>query len=85
MPIAAQAGSHIQTLFFVVAVLLHLAGKCRAGTNDAHITLQDIPQLRQLIEANRTDDPSDRRDPIVVLAGQAGAALLRIHDHAAQF
>lgn len=24
-----------------------LAGKCRAGANDAHIALQDVPQLRQ--------------------------------------
>ena len=51
LPIAAQARRHIQTLLFVVAILLDLAGKCRAGPNYAHIALQDIPQLRQLIDA----------------------------------
>lgn len=55
LPIATQAGGHIQTLLFVVAVLLHLAGKCRAGANDAHIALQDVPQLGQLIEAGLAD------------------------------
>ena len=55
LPIAAQAGGHIQALLFVVTVLLHLAGKCRAGANDAHITLQNIPQLGQLIEAGLAD------------------------------
>ena len=39
LPVAAQAGGHIQTLLFVVSVLLHLAGKRRAGANDAHIAL----------------------------------------------
>ena len=55
LPVAAQAGGHIQTLLFVVAVLFHLSGKCRAGTHDAHITLQDVPQLGQLIEAGLAD------------------------------
>ena len=55
LPVAAQAGGHIQALLFVVAVLLDLAGKCRAGPNYAHIALQDIPQLRQLIDAGLAD------------------------------
>ena len=55
LPIAAQAGGYIQTLLFVVTVLLDLAGKCRARANDTHITLQDVPQLRQLINTGFAD------------------------------
>ena len=67
LPIAAQAWSHIQALLFVVAVLLHLAGKRRAGANDAHITLQDIPQLGQLIEAGLADKLAHTGNAGVVL------------------
>ena len=67
LPVAAQAGGHIQTLFFVVAVLLHLAGKRRAGTDNAHIALQDVPQLGQLIEAGLADKLAHTGNAGVVL------------------
>ena len=68
-----------------LAVLLRNLRALRARAHNAHVPFEDVEQLRQLIEADRADDSTDRRDPIVVLAGQTGAALLRVHDHAAQF
>ena len=67
LPVAAQTGGHIQTLLLVVAVLFHLAGKRRAGANDAHIALQDVPQLGQLIEAGLADKLAHAGNARVVL------------------
>ena len=85
LPIATQAGCHIQTLLFVVAVLFHLAGKCRTGSNDAHITLQDIPQLRQLINAGLADKLAHTGNAGVVLDLEHGTIHLVLIQQIVQF
>ena len=67
LPIAAEARRHIQTLPIILGILLHLTGKCRARTHDAHIALQDVPQLRQLIDAGLADKLTHTSDPRVFL------------------
>lgn len=67
LPIAAQARCHIQPLLLIVPILFHLAGQGRTRANDAHITLQDVPKLRQLIETGFADKSSHTGNARVVL------------------
>ena len=85
LPVAAQAGGHIQALLFVVAVLLHLAGQCRAGANNAHITLQDVPKLRQLVEAGLADKLAHTGNAGVVLDLEHRAIHLVLVQQVVQF
>mgnify|MGYP006955619280 CR=1 FL=1 len=85
LPVAAQAGGHIQTLPFIVAVLFHLTGKCRAGANDAHITLQDIPQLGQLVDAGLADKLAHTGNAGVVLDLEHRAIHLVLVQQIVQF
>ena len=67
LPVAAQARRHIQTLLLIIPILLHLAGQGRPRANDAHITLQNVPQLRKLIQTRLADK--------LAHAGNAGVVL----------
>ena len=85
LPIAAQTGCYIQALLFVVAVLFHLAGKCRAGANDAHIALQDVPKLRQLVEAGLADKLAHAGNAGVILDLEHRAVHLVLFQQIVQF
>ena len=70
----------------------HLARQRRPRPDEAHLAEQDVPDLRQLIEAGRSQDPADAGQPRVVgdLEGVAldlvlflefGQAGLRVGHH----
>ena len=67
LPIAAQAWRHIQTLLLIIPILLHLAGQGRPRANNAHITLQDVPKLRKLIQTRLANKPAHASNSRVVL------------------
>ena len=54
------------------------------GAYDAHITLEDVEDLGQLIDAGRTDHTAHLGDPGVMGGGHHGAVLFRVGDHAAE-
>ena len=47
-------------------VLLDLVGERRPRSDERHLAAQDVPELRQLVEARLAQEPPDRRDPRVV-------------------
>ena len=48
LPIATQTRRHIQTLFLILTVLLHLTRQSRTWTNNTPVSLEDILTLRAL-------------------------------------
>ena len=66
-------------------VLLHLCGHCGTRPHDRHLAAQDIPQVRQLIEREASQDPADTGDPsIAALDRKSGTRELRTVHHRAQ-
>src|SRR5690349_8508292 len=43
-------------------VMRSLVGKGRAGTDEAHVALQDVEELGQLVDARCADEAADARD-----------------------
>lgn len=67
-------------------VLLRDLRPFRSGSHHAHVPFQDVPKLRQFVQAALADEPADRRDALILVPGrEAGhAVLLGIHPHAAE-
>lgn len=55
------------------------------GTDDAHVALQNIPQLRQLVQAEAAQDTAHGSDTIIIVAGKLGAISLCVNPHGAKF
>ena len=57
----------------------------RSRADDAHVALQHVEQLRQLVDAGHADDAADAGDAIVVARGRAVAVeVARLDVHAAE-
>src|ERR1019366_8392540 len=77
---AGDAGPHAVALPVVGNLLVEgfdELGALRAGAHDGHLALQDVEELRQLVEADGADDAADGGDARIVLLGpyRAGADL----------
>src|SRR3990172_10395518 len=79
-----------------VFILLHQVGKLRARADQAHFTLDDIDDLRDLIKAEPSQDPAQFGHTgiirgfmnglsIAVQAGHLGLNILRIDQHGPEF
>jgi len=75
LPQARDAGDDVEALAVLERVLLHLLRHGRARTDEAHVADEDVPQLRQLVDAGAADEPADRRDARVVLHLEDDAVL----------
>ena len=95
LPVAAQSGGDVQPLALVVAVQLYLPGQCGARPHDAHIALQHVEQLWQLVQtglAQKTSHPGnagvaldlEHRAVHLVLAQQLIQLLLGVRAHGAK-
>ena len=63
-----------------------VVGQRRAGPHDGHVSPQDVPELRKLVDAGRPDDPADPRHPGVALLGvYAAAGVLSPDRHGTKF
>src|SRR2546421_2528540 len=61
----------------VGGVLLNLVRERRTRPDDRHLTAEDVPELRQLVDREAAQDAADARDPRVALVdGPAGALPL---------
>lgn len=67
LPVAAQTRGHIQTLTVILRVLLDLTGQGRAGADNAHVTFQNVPQLREFINTCFADELTHTCDTGIVL------------------
>lgn len=61
-----QTQSKLRHLFTVLCCDLRTL---RAGANDGQVTLEDIQQLGQLIQATGTDDMTDLGDTVILVTG----------------
>ena len=66
-------------------VFLDLVAQGRPRPDHAHVAAQDVPQLRELVERQASQDPAGSGDPSVSLVdGEAGALVLRADHHRPQ-
>ena len=59
LPHAGDAGAEGQTGTVVVLVLLPLVNGGRAGADDAHVALEDVPELGELVQGVLADELAD--------------------------
>ena len=56
-------------------------GALGSGPDEGHIPLDDVPELRDLVQARLAHHPAKRRDAGVVALRPLGAATLRVDVH----
>ena len=66
LPQAREARRHRQAAALPRLVLPHFLDHGGPRADEAHVALEDVPELRQLVEARAAQPPADRRDPRVV-------------------
>ncbi len=81
LPQAGDAGPHLVPVVEVGGELVDLVAQRRAGPDEAHVALQDVDQLGQLVEARAAQDVADPRDPGITgdLEQRAGALVVGLH------
>lgn len=67
LPHAGDAGQDHAVLAEVVAVALDFFGDNRARADEAHVAADDVPELRQLVEAGLPEEGAELGDARVVL------------------
>jgi len=81
-----QSGFYGQSQFMQNFVPLDKVWPFRPGSDQAHISLQNVEQLRKLIQSCCAQDLPDFSNTRILSAGQDGADfLLRIVDHRSEF
>src|SRR5205085_2253275 len=66
---------HAQTSSLPWFVASHFAGKRGPGSDDRHIATQDVQQLRQLVDAELTNETTNGCDPRIALDLENGSRL----------
>src|SRR5215204_1073021 len=56
----------------------------RPRAHEAHLTLEDVPELRNLVDANLTNDATDARRARIALARPHRTTLLGVNSHRAK-
>lgn len=95
LPESGHARLHAEAALVVAVVLVEFADGRRAGADEGHIALEDVPELRELVEARLADEAADLRDARVIfhleheavhliLRKELLLALLRVLVHAAE-
>ena len=83
-----DARLHVEALAVTRSLLdvpLDEVGSLGARADEAHLPLEDVDELRDLVDAVPSQKTADRGDARVVLLGEHRAAgLLRVLDHGAQ-
>lgn len=86
--VAGQAALHTQPVGKfrdLLRVGLHVLDALGPRADERHIALEDVEDLRQLVDAQLADDPPDARDARVARAARDHAAVsLGVDDHAAE-
>ena len=85
---AGDAGADVEHVELFGGILVNgpgMIGQGRTGADEAHVALQDIGALGELIDGSGADDLPDLRDTSIALAAvDAGAGMLGILDHGAE-
>ncbi len=79
---AREPGPDVEALALALVVLLDLVAERGTRADDAHVTAEDVPELRQLVDRRPTQEAPEPRDPRIPLVDRVpGAHRLRSHDH----
>src|SRR5882672_7004784 len=62
LPQARDAGLHVETATLPGLVLVGLLGQRRAWADEAHVALDHVDELRQLVDRRRAQPLADARD-----------------------
>ena len=65
-------------------VALDVVGMLRPRADQAHLALDHVEQLRQLVELGPAQEAADARDPRIVAGGHRRALLVGARAHRAQ-
>lgn len=95
LPEASDAGLHVQAAEMLNVVALVIVEGMRAGANEAHLSLEDVDELGQLVEAEFAEPAAGAGDAGIFLHFEEGTlafvgcaqllfAALGVHDHAAE-
>src|SRR6476660_7704967 len=76
LPEARDAGADLESIAVPVLVGSDLLGERRPGPDQAHLALQDVQELRELVQAVTPEPPSDARDPWILADLEQGARSL---------
>src|SRR5689334_6034921 len=56
-------------------------GPLGAGPDDRHVALEDVPELRELVDPRPPQEPADACRPGIALLGPGRAPFLRVRAH----
>src|SRR5204863_715630 len=82
-----QARRDQVTLLVVIDFLSELrdeVGTLRPGPNKVHVPAEDVPELRNLVDANLANDATHTRHAIIAIARPNGSVLLSVNAHRAK-
>jgi hypothetical protein len=65
--------------------LRHKVWPLRAWANKVHVATDDVPKLRDFVNANLSDETTDARGSIIVLTGPNWSSFLCVGPHRAKF
>src|SRR5581483_12491340 len=63
---AGDAGLHLVATRLLGRVAAEILRQQRPRADEGHVAAQHVPELRQLVEARGTEEPSQRREPRLV-------------------
>ena len=63
---AGEPGANVMAVMLLFAVKRQILHQQRSWPHDAHLTAEDIPQLRQLVDAQRAQLLSKARQPLLI-------------------
>ena len=72
---AGDAGPHLEAAPLARRVALHLIGEGGAGTDEAHVAADDVPELWQLVERQPPQHPPRTRDARIAFVDREAGAL----------
>src|SRR4029079_17581489 len=79
---AGEPRAEVETVALVLVVLLDLVAERGPRADHAHVSAQDVPQLRELVDRRAAEDAADARDPPVAPVDRISRThALRAHDH----
>lgn len=70
--VARHTGSDLEPPSLGRVIVHDLLGQRRAGPDEAHVAGEHVPQLRELVEARRPQQPADRRGAVEVRLAKMG-------------
>ena len=76
--------AHVEDVAIIVVEHLHVAADLGTRADQAHVTAQDVVELRQLVELGMAQEAAETGDTRIVVSGHTRADGIRAHLHGAE-